>query len=208
MAVADVYDALISKRIYKLPMPHAMAVEIIRAGSGTHFDPDLVDAFLAIHETFRNIALTYADCDEEREMLGGVLAGTATRARSFLVVEDNAVDREIMQSQLAATGCRVDVAANGQVAYDIFRRSPCDIVLTDIEMPEMDGYALVAALRALENVDHRPIILAITASDFDLNEREAHHRGFDGYMLKPLDLAVLETKLATLLRCAEAPSAH
>jgi putative two-component system response regulator len=206
MAVADVYDALISKRVYKLPMRHAQAVEIIRAGSGNHFDPDLIDAFLAIHETFRNIAFTYADCDEERQTLGGILAGTVTRARTFLVVEDNEVVREIMQSQLATAGCRVEVATNGREACEVFRRWPCDVVLTDIEMPEMDGYALAGALRALETVSHRPIILAITASDFDLNEQEARHRGFDGYMLKPLDLAVLETKLATLVKGTEASS--
>jgi putative two-component system response regulator len=202
MAVADVYDALISKRVYKPPMPHEKAVEIIRAGSGTHFDPDLAEAFLGICETFRNIALTYADCDEEREMLGGVPAGAATRAKTFLVVEDNEVVREIMRSQLAAAGCAVEVAANGREAHEIFRRCPCDVVLTDIEMPEMDGYALAEALRDLENAGRRPIILAITASDFDLNEREAHKRGFDGYMLKPLDLAVLEAKVATLMKGA------
>ena len=78
----------------------------IRSGSGTHFDPDLVEAFLEIHETFRNIALTYADCDEEREALGGVPAGTLIRAKSFLVVDDIEVVREIMQSQLAAAGAR------------------------------------------------------------------------------------------------------
>ncbi len=48
MAVADVYDALISKRIYKPPLPHEKAVAIIRAGQGVHFDPDLVDAFLEL----------------------------------------------------------------------------------------------------------------------------------------------------------------
>jgi len=204
MAIADVYDALISKRVYKPPMPHAEAVAIIREGRGNHFDPDLVDAFLSIHETFRNIALTYADCDEDRQMLGGAPAGSVTRTRKFLVVEDNEVDREIMQSQLAAAGCGVKVAANGREADDMFRRCPCDVVLTDIAMSEMDGYALVAALRTREDSGHRPIILAITASDFDLNEREARHRGFDGYMLKPLDLAVLEAKLATLMKGTDA----
>jgi len=208
MAVADVYDALISKRVYKLPMPHEQAVAVIRNGSGTHFDPDLVETFLSIHETFRNIALTYADCDEEREMLGGVPARMVIRSKAFLVAEDDEVIREIMQSQLAAAGCAVEIAANGREAYDLFRRCHCDVVLTDIEMPEMDGYALVRALRALENTARRPIILAITASDFDLNEQEARERGFDGYMLKPLDLAVLETKLATLMKCAESLSAY
>jgi len=71
----------------------------------------------------------------------------------------------------------------------------------------LGGYALVAALRALGNAGRRPIILAITASDFDLNEREARTSGFDGYMLKPLDLTLLETKLAALMKCVESSSA-
>lgn len=48
MAVADVYDALVSKRVYKEAIPHKMSVEIIKEGRGTHFDPDVVDAFLSI----------------------------------------------------------------------------------------------------------------------------------------------------------------
>lgn len=69
MAIADVYDALISKRVYKPPFEHMKAVQIIREGSGTQFDPDMVDAFLVIEETFRRIAVTYADFQEERDVL-------------------------------------------------------------------------------------------------------------------------------------------
>lgn len=63
MAVADVYDALISRRCYKPPFPHEKAVEIITAARGAQFDPDIVDAFLRIAEDFRTIAQTYADHD-------------------------------------------------------------------------------------------------------------------------------------------------
>ncbi len=69
MAVADVYDALISKRIYKPPLSHQTAVEIIREGKGKHFDPDIVDVFLEISDRFREIAHEFADYDEERERL-------------------------------------------------------------------------------------------------------------------------------------------
>lgn len=65
MALADVYDALISRRVYKEPMPHEQAVDIIRQASGRHFDPDVADAFLAIEENFRAIALTYGDTDSD-----------------------------------------------------------------------------------------------------------------------------------------------
>ncbi|MCF6334197.1 MAG: response regulator [Spirochaetales bacterium] len=69
MAVADVYDALISKRVYKPPFLHTKAVSIILEGKGTHFDPDIVDAFINISEGFREIALKLVEHDEEREAL-------------------------------------------------------------------------------------------------------------------------------------------
>ena len=65
MAVADVYDALISRRVYKEPFPHAKAVEIIAAGRGKHFDPVILDAFLALQDEFRAIAWRYADSEHD-----------------------------------------------------------------------------------------------------------------------------------------------
>jgi putative two-component system response regulator len=64
MAVADVYDALISRRVYKPPFPHEKAVAIISEGRGTHFDPDMVDAFLAIQAEMHAIAERFADSEE------------------------------------------------------------------------------------------------------------------------------------------------
>ena len=69
MAVADVYDALISHRVYKASMPHSRAVAIIQEGSGTAFDPEIVAVFLELAEEFRAVALENADYDEERETL-------------------------------------------------------------------------------------------------------------------------------------------
>lgn len=65
MALADVYDALISRRVYKEPMPVAEANAIIQKGKGTHFDPELVDAFLEIHTQFEAIAKRFADSDQD-----------------------------------------------------------------------------------------------------------------------------------------------
>lgn len=65
MAVADVYDALISKRVYKDGMSHERATELIVEGRGLHFDPDVVDAFLSLGDVFQDIARRYADSDEE-----------------------------------------------------------------------------------------------------------------------------------------------
>ncbi len=59
MAVADVYDALISRRVYKEPMPHEQAVAIISEGSGGQFDPEIVEAFIELQDEFNNIALQF-----------------------------------------------------------------------------------------------------------------------------------------------------
>ena len=64
MAIADVYDAVISRRVYNPEMPHEKAVAIIREGCGSHFDPAVVEAFLSLEEEFQDIARRYADTDE------------------------------------------------------------------------------------------------------------------------------------------------
>ena len=61
MAVADVYDAMISRRVYKPDLPHAAAVDAIRAGRGAQFDPALVDCFLEDPDEFRQIAARFSD---------------------------------------------------------------------------------------------------------------------------------------------------
>ena len=202
MALADVYDALISKRVYKPPFPHEKAVQIIAEGKGRHFDSDIVNAFVELENTFRNIALSFADHDEERQMLSGGKEFKKEKNRSFkniLLVEDNEINLEIMQSQLTSMGYKVDTAVHGKDALAKFHSNKYDVILSDIEMPEMDGYALAAEIRRIEDDSDQPIpILAITASEFDLNEERAKSLGFSGYMLKPLEVDVLEKKLADL----------
>lgn len=203
MALADVYDALISKRVYKPPFPHEKAVEIIVEGRDKHFDPDLVDAFLKLEDTFRNIALTFADYEEERQMLGGAAAADPASCRkieNILLVEDNEINLEIMHSQLSSLNYQVDTAVNGKDALGKFQQNNYDVILTDIEMPEMNGYELTAAIRqSEEDLKSSVPILAITASEFDLNEERAKSLGFSGYMLKPLDLELLKAKFAGIV---------
>jgi putative two-component system response regulator len=67
MAIADVYDALICRRVYKDPMPHDKAISIIEEGRGSHFDPIIVDHFLEIQDALRSIAARFADSDKDME---------------------------------------------------------------------------------------------------------------------------------------------
>jgi putative two-component system response regulator len=196
MALADVYDALISPRVYKPGMPHEKAVGIIADGRGSHFDPEVVDAFLAVQDTFRNIALTFADREGGEAPQGESAPIGPLRV---LLAEDNPINREIMLSQLSTAGHTVAVAADGREALQAFARGEFDLVLTDIEMPGVDGYAVAAEIRRHETEGgrHTPI-LAITASDFDLDRERARAAGLDGFMLKPLNLRLLEQQLRCL----------
>ncbi|WP_332852157.1 response regulator [Duganella sp. S19_KUP01_CR8] len=80
MAVADVYDALISRRVYKEGMPHEKAVQIIIDGRGSHFDPDICDAFQACLPAFQQIAARFADSDHDMARQAAAMAHIAPAA--------------------------------------------------------------------------------------------------------------------------------
>jgi putative two-component system response regulator len=69
LAIADVYEGLISNRVYKIGVPHDQAVRIIFQGRGSHFDPDIADAFIEIQEEFQDIARRYADTDQDMQRM-------------------------------------------------------------------------------------------------------------------------------------------
>jgi CheY-like chemotaxis protein len=117
------------------------------------------------------------------------------------VVEDNEINLEIMQSQLVSLGYQVDTAVNGKDALAKFQKKTYDVILTDIEMPELNGYELTEKIRRLEENTGKAItIFAITASDYDLTEGRAKSLGFNDYMLKPLDVEVLKRKLSDTVK--------
>lgn len=72
MAIADVYDALNSKRVYKPAFSHDKAMEIIRKGRGSHFDPDIVDALNTIEDQFIETADQFSDAIYEQEAIKAV----------------------------------------------------------------------------------------------------------------------------------------
>ena len=82
MAIADVYDALISDRVYKAGVPHEQAVGIIFGERGGQFDPDMVDAFMDIQDEFQAIAQRFADTEQDMqkkiEYMANAIAETAS----------------------------------------------------------------------------------------------------------------------------------
>lgn len=118
-----------------------------------------------------------------------------------LLVEDNAVNRELIQQQLEEIGFAVDAAGNGAEALELWKDGHYRAVLTDINMPVMDGYALARDLR--QRGQSLPI-LAITATALASERERCLAAGIDDLLLKPFNLDRLEVALAR----TNAPADH
>ena len=112
-----------------------------------------------------------------------------------LVVEDNPISRQILREQLEHLGCTVVPAANGKEALEVPDIPGFDAILTDLQMPEMDGYALTRALRGQGYT--RPIV-GITASAFTDDLRRSTEAGMTTVLLKPLPISALRQALIAL----------
>ena len=116
----------------------------------------------------------------------------------LLLAEDNAVNREVAQELLRGAGLMVDVASDGVEAVAKANNSMYDLILMDMQMPEMDGLAATRAIRALPGRENIPI-LAMTADAFDDNRRACIEVGMNDFVAKPVDPEALYAALAKWL---------
>jgi two-component system chemotaxis sensor kinase CheA len=105
------------------------------------------------------------------------------RQASVLVVDDSAVTRTLEKGILETAGYRVLVAPDGVAALDLLRREPCDLVVTDVEMPRMDGFALTAEVRGDDRLRDLPVVL-VTSLASDDDRRRGVEAGADAYIVK------------------------
>jgi PAS domain S-box-containing protein len=111
-----------------------------------------------------------------------------------LLVEDNLVNQKVARAFLERLGCEVTVASNGLEAVEAFARARFDLVLLDLQMPVMDGYAATTRLRTLERGARTPIV-ALTASAMAGQLERCLEAGMDDLITKPLDVERLQTVL-------------
>jgi two-component system sensor histidine kinase/response regulator len=122
-------------------------------------------------------------------------AVTPTRAAQklrVLVAEDNAVNRTLAAHLLTRRGHQPVLASNGREALDILAREPIDLVLMDLQMPEVDGFEATGIIRAQERTtgEHLPIV-ALTAHAMEGDRQRCLDADMDGYVSKPVNAVEL-----------------
>ncbi|MFM0171554.1 ATP-binding protein, partial [Paraburkholderia sediminicola] len=124
------------------------------------------------------------------------------RGLPVLVAEDNPLIQNLIAEQLVELGCVPTIAHDGKHALRLFEQTGFEVVLTDVHMPEMDGYELLAALRKLRETVQVLAFSAVAEHEEAHNWRE---RGFSGYVAKPASLSELQAALLEVAPASAPP---
>ena len=129
------------------------------------------------------------------------------QGRLILVAEDNDINQKVIRQQLALLGYAADIAVDGRQALARWRSGHYALMLTDLHMPEMDGYELTAAIRAEEKKGSRRIpIVALTANALKGEAEHCREAGMDEYLSKPARLPDMKATLEKWLPAAAEPA--
>jgi putative two-component system response regulator len=187
VALADSYDAITSKRVYKEALSHETAKGIILRDRGSHFDPEVVDAFLraesAILTTRERIDLAEVALDAT-SFIKPPAVEQFRNSGTILVVEDDALILARLRELLATTGEEVLTASNGEEALRILEDRKPRIVISDWVMPGVDGLTLCRKIRAGNHAD-RVYFIMLTAHSDKSRLLEAYDAGVDDFISKP-----------------------
>ncbi len=212
VAVLDMHmpamdGAMLAREVRQLRTPEAMPLVLLSSiGAREEVgEPGLFDAYLTkpakpaqLMETlagfFRSEAMQVRPVSAHPFVAAA--AASATRTERILLAEDNVVNQKVALLMLAKSGFRADVAANGHEVIEAVSRQRYDIVLMDVQMPEMDG--LEAARRIVERWPaprDRPWIVALTANAMQGDREACLVAGMDDYISKPIKTEELAAAL-------------
>jgi CheY-like chemotaxis protein len=153
--------------------------------------------------------LAFADADPAAGSREAAVVTELSPARSLhvLVAEDNPVNQRLIRAFLEKDRHRVTMADSGQAAVEAMRDGAFDLVLMDIQMPDMDGFQATSAIRGLAGARATVPIIALTAHAQVGYEAVCVAASMDGYLSKPLDRTALRRVLSRVsARHAFAPS--
>ena len=121
------------------------------------------------------------------------------KGKRILLTEDNDFNAEIANDLLVEAGFVVERAVDGVEAVKMAKEYRYDVIIMDIQMPNMNGYEAVKIIRTLDEHNAKVPIIAMTANAFRIDRINAKKAGMDGHLSKPLDAALLLSKLQKLL---------
>src|SRR5512140_3872540 len=122
----------------------------------------------------------------------------AERGARLLVVDDNKVNRLLLMRSVELLGHRVASAENGRMALEMLRREPYDLVLLDMEMPEMDGFQVLEQMFADLHLRDVPVIVTSSLEGID-NVVRCIELGAEDYLTKPVNPVLLKARLSASL---------
>lgn len=206
VAVADVYDALTSRRIYKSPMTHEQSRAVIIQDQGTHFDPEVVQAFLRAEKQILGIREKLPDGVEPapaRVTLPSAppLVQTGPIACSILVAEDDPLIMDQLIELLSVTGERVYPVTNGEDALQAMKEHSPRLVISDWVMPKMDGVDLCRHIRSGVQPDTHFIMLTAHSDKGSL--LDAYKAGVDDFVSKPFEPETFLARVRAGIRTAK-----
>lgn len=117
------------------------------------------------------------------------------RPFKILLAEDNPVNRKVALLMLKRIGYRADTVLDGLEAVETLERRPYDIVLMDVQMPELDGVEATRRIRSELDPDRQPFIIAMTAHAINGDRERYLDAGMDAYVSKPIRIEELEAAL-------------
>jgi CheY-like chemotaxis protein len=117
------------------------------------------------------------------------------RPLRILLAEDNVINQKVATRILSQMGYRPDVVQNGVEVLEALERQKYDVILMDIQMPDMDGLEATRRIRQQYTGAKRPWIIAMTANAMDSDRRNCFDAGMDGYLSKPVRIEALEAEL-------------
>lgn len=123
----------------------------------------------------------------------------------ILLVEDNAINQHLTRRLLEKEGCKVGIAASGRLALEALRENSYDLILMDVQMPDMDGLTATVEIRKMEPPGQRVPIIALTANAMDGDREQCFTAGMDDYLSKPVSREHLRACLQRWVRRASAP---
>ena len=123
--------------------------------------------------------------------------------KRILLAEDNELNAEIAETVLEETGIKVKHVEDGIQCIEELKKMPekyYDVILMDVQMPNMDGYTATQRIRDLDDSRAEIPIIAMTANAYDEDRRKAQEAGMDGFLAKPLDVDEMMRLLAQIIK--------